>query len=238
MKMIGLEFQKIKRTTMYFTMISLSVLPVIMILLRHLVSNDPEKKFYTTVANNNIVITICLYTVFIILTNYIITREYRDRTMIYLFITPQSRKKILMSKFGLLFILLFCLGSLTYGSILILNLIFGGVNGEIITKMVGAWLASVVLSFFLMPFIAMIALWRKNFISSMMISLVLIIFTIPFMFKENIYVFPHLIPMAVSNNLLRIQNKLDIDYLRASIILAAVCVICSLISMRLFNRKE
>ncbi len=238
LKFIGLEFHKIKRTTMYLIIISLSVLPVLMILLQYLVSNDSEKEFYTTVASNNIVITMCLYTVAIILANFIITREYQDRTIIYLFITPQSRKKILASKFGLLFILLFSLGAFTYGSILILNMIFGGVDGDVAAKMIGAWFSGVILFFLLMPFIVLIALWRKNFISSMLISLVLVIFTTPFMFTENIYMFPHLIPMAVSNNLLRINNKLDINYPVAFIILAVVFVSCSLLSMKLFNRKE
>lgn len=238
MNLIRLEFRKIRGTIMYIIMMCLAALPTFMILLQYIVSNDTEKEFYTTVANSNIIITMCLYTAFIISTNYIITREYRDRTLIYLFITPQSRTKILASKFGLLFLLLFAFSALTYGSILILNLIFGGVDVEIVKRMVEAWLASVVLSFFLMPLIAVIALWRKNFISSMLIALVLTIFTIPFMFKVNIYAFPHLIPMAVSNNILRIQNELSLNYPCAFAILAVICVICSLISMKLFNRKE
>ena len=238
LNLIGLEFQKIRRTTIYSTVIFLSALPVFMIVLQYIVSKDSKKEFYTTVANSNIIITMCLYTVFIILTNYVISREHRDSTLIYLFITPQNRKKILAAKFGLLFLLLFGLGALTYGSILIVNLILGGVDGEILKRMTEAWLASVILSFFLMPFIAMIALWRKNFISSMLIALVLVIFTLPFMFKENAYIVPHLLPMAVSNNVLRIQNKLEFNYPCAFLLLAVICVICSLISMKLFNRKE
>lgn len=238
LKLIGLEFQKIRRTTIYFTTLCLSLLPAIMILLQYIISHDSKQDFYTTVANSNVIITMCLYTAFIILTNYVITREYRDRTLIYLFITPQNRMKILFSKFGLLFLLLFGVSAITYGSIFIMNLIFGGVDAEVVKRIVGAWFASAILSFLLMPLIAMIALWRKNFISSMLIALVLVIFTLPFMFKENIYAFPHLIPMAVSNNILRIQNRLTLNYPCAFILLAIICVVGSLISMKLFSRKE
>lgn len=238
MKLIPLEFKKIKNTTMYFIITSLAILPVLLVLLQYLISSESEKKFYTSVADSNIVITMCLYTASIILANFIITREYRDRTMIYLFITPQSRLKILVSKFELLFISLFCLGTVTYGGLLILNLIFGGTDSENIMRITGAWIMNIVLTFLLMPFVVMIALWRKNFISSMLISLVLVIFTTPFMFTEKVYAFPHLIPMTVSMNILTIQNKLDLNYPCALGILGIVCVVCMVVSIKLFSQKK
>ncbi|MCL2719099.1 MAG: ABC transporter permease [Lachnospiraceae bacterium] len=238
MKYITLELRKIKKTSMSYIIFLFATLPILLMLLLHITSDEINKEFYTIIANYSVIITMCLFTVSIILANYIITREYQESTIIYLFIAPVSRKKILASKFGLLFLILFTLSIFTYGCIFLLNVMLGEVNSDIFARYVAACLSGAFLFFLLMPLIVAIALWRKNFISSMLISLVMLIFTSPFMFTQNFYAFPHLIPMAVSNNMLMTDNKLDINYPLAFLILALVGCLFTFVSVRLFEKKE
>lgn len=236
--LIKLELTKVKRTSMGKIIVALTLLPPVLIMIQYLCIKDDNKDFFTTLTGSNVIITMCLCTSLIIFSSYIFSREYQDKTYIYLFISPKSKRSIFVAKYltVLVEMLISCGGS--YGITLLMNVIFGDVDSEIIEKFLLAWLCGVSLLFLLMPFIVAINIWKKNFISSMLIALVLLIFTFPFMFKENFYIFPQLVPMAVVNNLLKIEGKIDINYGLVYGIMIGVFAIFTVLSLRAFEKKE
>lgn len=236
--LIKLESTKVKRTSMGKIIVALTLLPPVLIMIQYLCIKDDNKDFFTTLTGSNVIITMCLCTSLIIFSSYIFSREYQDKTYIYLFISPKSKRSIFVAKYltVLVEMLISCGGS--YGITLLMNVIFGDVDSEIIEKFLLAWLCGVSLLFLLMPFIVAINIWKKNFISSMLIALVLLIFTFPFMFKENFYIFPQLVPMAVVNNLLRVEDKIDINYGLVYGIMIGVFAIFTVLSLRAFEKKE
>jgi hypothetical protein len=235
-KLVRLEVLKLKRSSMNVMLLALSIVPILLIIIQYAVTSN--QSFFTTVSRNNRIISISIFSVVIIIANYILAREYKERTIIYLFITPKSRTKILLSKYILLFFIILILGALSFGSLFIANALTDGITKEILLKYLGAWLVGSGMFFLLTPVVVYVALVREDFISALLISLVVFIFTCPFMFKEQYYGLPHLIPMVAVNKFLSTDGVSDLNFPLLFLILGVVFLLFLYLSIRRFNRKE
>jgi len=236
-RLVYLELVKLKKSSMNGILLAITVLPILLIIVQYVVK-DGKKVFFSTVSANNTIISMSIFSVVIIVANYIIAREYKERTLIYLFITPKSKTKILLSKYILLFLIILVLGALSFGTLIIANIFINGITSKVLAKLLGAWLIGTVMFFLLTSVVVYVALLRGDFISSLLISLVFFMFTCPFMFKNNYYIFPNLIPIVTVSNFLNINKIKSMDYIRSFSILGVVFLVFLYLSINRFNRKE
>jgi len=119
------------------------------------------------------IITILGPFIFALVTGYVLSREYTDRTINQLFTYPVSRIRILTAKFGVIFTitaiasLLSCMSAVLIGCIKTFS---GAVSFDMILHGIGMNLSTCILAFGTIPVAAAVSILGKNVIPPMILG--------------------------------------------------------------------
>jgi len=234
-KLIGLELKKIKNTFVNVLILISIVAPILMTMLVYAACND--KTFLEVVISNSVYIQMIPFAVTVIFGCFIVAREYKENMIVYMEITPQSQTKLMLSKLVVI-VLELCLTQLiTFGLLFIINAVIDGFDFALLIKYINAGFISAVAFSALAPLIVFVSLMRRNFSSASFTFLMIYMFTFPFIFSENGYVFPHLLPMILVTKSFGNLKYDKISFLCGALILTAVALIFSYLSIRKINKK-
>lgn len=236
-RLLALEFLKLKGALLNILLLCTIFLPILIIVIQYMVSKD-SSSFFSVVATNSTVISLSIFSVVIILASYIVAREYKDNTITYLLMTPNSRTKILVSKLIMLFISILLIESFTFAVLLATGYVLEGLSISYAIKFLETWVKSSVMYFLLTSVVVYIALVRRNFVSSLLIPLIALVFTSPFIYKETYIIFPHLIPIVAVSNTLGVDLNQGTNNPLQFIILFVVFIVFLFLSIRKFSARE
>ncbi|SEW45976.1 ABC transporter permease [[Clostridium] fimetarium] len=233
--LIGLELKKIKNTFVNGLVLISILAPILMIVLVYAVSSD--KTFLEVVISNSVYIQMIPFAVTVIYGCFIVTREYKENMIVYLEITPQSQTKIMLSKL-IVTVLELCLTQvITFVLLFIINAVIDGFDFALLMKYVKVSLISAGALSALVPLIVFISLVRRSFSSASIIFLMIFMFTFPFIFSENGYVFPHLLPMILVAKFFGNLRYDKISFLCGALVLTLVAMLFLYLSIRKTNKK-
>lgn len=236
-RLLALEFLKLKGSLLNVLLLCTIFLPILIIVIQYMVSKD-SSSFFSVVASNSTVISLSIFSVIIILASYIVAREYKDNTITYILMTPNSRIKVLVSKFIMLFISILLIEFFTFALLLITGYVLEGLSISYAIKFLEAWAKSSVMYFLLTSVVVYIALVRRNFVSSLLIPLIALVFTSPFMYKETYIIFPYLIPIVAVSNTLGVELNQGSSNSLQFVILFAVFIVFLFLSIKKFSARE
>lgn len=234
--LINLELIKVRNTFANGLALISIIAPILMIIMVYAVGDD--KPFLEIVKSNSVFVQMIPFAVTVIYGCFIVAREYKENMMVYLKITPQSQTKIMLSK---LFVILFqlCLTQLvTFILLFILNAVIDGFDTVLLLKYIKAGLISAGTLSALVPLIVFISMIRQSFSSASLIFLILFMFTFPFIFSENGYVFPHLLPMILVARFFDNSKYDKISLLYGSSILATTAIVFLYLLIKKSKIKE
>ncbi|WP_110932783.1 ABC transporter permease [Paenibacillus bouchesdurhonensis] len=235
-KLVYLEFLKLKRSYINIFLFLSMFLPILFIVIQYFLSQN-EETFFLTITNNTSTISISIFSIIMILASYIMAREYKENMFSYLFITPNSRTKVLISKLLLLFIVILLLELITFVTLIIIHMFVGEFTMEKAGMLLEAWILSSLMFFLLTPLVVYIVLLRRGFVSSLLILLAGFIFTYPFIYKEYYYFLPHLIPLVTVSDHLGADVNAANGWMTMAIMLG-VFFLFTFLSIKKINRKD
>ena len=233
--LIGLELKKIKNTFVNGLALISILAPILMIALVYAVSSD--KTFLEVVISNSVYIQMIPFAVTVIYGCFIVTREYKENMIVYLEITPQSQTKIMLSKLIVTVFELCLTQVITFVLLFIINAVIDGFDFVLLMKYVKVALISAAALSALVPLIVFISLVRRSFSSASIIFLMIFMFTFPFIFSENGYVFPHLLPMILVAKFFGNLRYDKISFLCGALVLTLVAMLFLYLSIRKTNKK-
>lgn len=234
-KLLYLEFLKLKRSFIFVILLTAVLLPICLIVIKYLTMGDSES-FFSAISQNSIIISVSIFSAAIIIGCYVVTREFKESTIQYLLTSIVPKTKILLSKIILLFIVIFSLEIITFGLLIIVNSFVGGLTTTILTDLLKAWLVSSSMLFLLTPAFVFVALMKREFAPSMILVLVFFMFTYPFGSKVH-YLLPHLIPLQIVSYILG-ASTYSHNYYLAFCIMIEVFAGFLLLSIYKFGKRE
>ncbi|MBW4084444.1 ABC transporter permease [Paenibacillus sp. S150] len=234
-KLVYLELLKIKRSYINLFLILSIFIPILFIVIQYVISKE-DTTFFSVISKNTSTISVTIFSMIIILATYLIAREYKENTLTYLFVTPVSRTKLLLSKLLLLLLMIVLLELITFGLLALIHLFLGDFTLALASRLFDVWWISSLMFFLLTPVVTYIVLLRKDFVPSLLISLAGFIFTFPFVYRDFYYFFPHLIPMVTVTNYLENDVSVTSNGMPLLIMLA-VFVVFLFLSITKINRK-
>lgn len=92
--MIGFEIKKIRHTFLQPLILISLIGPLLMITVINTI--DENKNFFEVVASNSVFVQMIPFAVTVIFGCFIVAREYKENTMVYLKIMPCSQVKIFL----------------------------------------------------------------------------------------------------------------------------------------------
>jgi hypothetical protein len=212
------------------------VAPIAMIIVMFVVNGD--KTFFEVVVSNSVFVQIIPFAVTVIFGCFIVAREYKENMMIYLKITPQSPVKIMLSKFVLILAQLCFTQIFTFIMLFLINTIIDGYDADLLLKYIEAGLISAGTLSCLVPLVVFVSILRRSISGSALLLLVIFMMTFPFIFSENGYIFPHLLPMILVAKFFGNSVYDRISFLYGLLILAAVFIIFLYLSIRRTKKKD
>lgn len=231
--LMKLELLKLKRLSLNILLLIVVLMPILIITVYYIYSKD-DSSFFDILKDNNVIVSLSIFATNIIFTTFIVAIEYKDNKISYLLITPVARTKILLGKFTIASLIILMTGLIEFGLLFTIGMVVEGFKMAYLSNMIIVWLLSSILYIMLTPLIIYIVLWKKSFAASLLISLVVMIFTTPFMYGEMYVYFPHLIPIVTVSNYL--GNSLN-DSVPHNQIAFAVLAVLFAIFMFLSVRK-
>ena len=235
-KMIGFEIKKIRHTFIQLLILISLIGPLLMITVINAI--DGKKNFFEVVVSNSVFVQMIPFAVTVIFGCFIVGREYKENMMVYMKIMPQSQVKIMLSKVIVIIIELWFAQILTFIMLFIINTVIDGYDTGVLLKFIGAGLISAGALSCLVPLIVFISLLRRSFSSSALILLVIFMMTFPYIFSENGYIFPHLLPMIMVAKFFGSSVYDKISFLSGTLILIAIATIFGYLSIRITKKKE
>ena len=235
-KMIGIELMKIKHTFLQVLIIVSLVGPIAMIAVIY--ASSDNKTFFEVVSSKSVYVQIIPFAVTVILGCFIVGREYKENMMIYLKITPQSQVRIMLSKLIVIVLELWFTQMFTFIMLYVINTVIDGFDTDLLLKYIEVGLISAGALSCLVPLMIFISLLRRSFSSSALIFLIVFMLTFPYMFTEDGYIFPHLLPMILVGKFLGNSVYDKIDFWCGTLILIAVAAIFLYLSIRKTKKKE
>lgn len=229
-----IECEKLKKTFLMILFPIALIVPIALVLIPY---RFQTVSLTQVVTKNSVFIQMISYAYVVISGCYMITREYKENTISYIRVTPQSLLKVLFCKYIVLFIEIVILQLFVYGSLSIINGFIIGFTTYITTKFLMAGLLSTIFLSCITPIVVFVSLWRKNFTSATLTFLILFMLTYPFAFMSYGYIFPHLIPIILVSKFLGYGHYTQISYTIGIAILAAVFIAFSYLSIMQVKKK-
>lgn len=233
--LIGFEFKKIRHTFLQALIVASLAGPAAMIAVIYASGN---KTFFETVTGNSVFVQMLPFAVTVIFACYIVTREFKDNTILYLKITPQSPVRIMLSKMLLTVAELGFSQIVSFVLLFIINTGMDGFDAKLPVKYLEAGLISAGAFGCLVPLMIFISLLRRSFSGSALVFLVIFMLTFPFAFTENGQVFPHLLPMILVARFFGNSIYDNTGIWSSVFILVATAVIFLYLSVRITEKKE
>lgn len=235
-KIICFEIRKIRHTFLQPLILISLIGPLLMIAVINAI--DEEKNFFEVVVSNSIFVQMIPFVVTVIFGCFIVAREYKENMMVYLKMMPHSQVKIMLSKVIVIILELCITQILTFIMLFVINTLIDGYDIDFFYKYLGAGLISAATLCCLIPLIVFISLLRRSFSSASLIILVIFMMTFPYVFTENGYIFPHLLPMILVAKFFgsTVYDKLSL--LSGALILIAIATIFGYLSIRITKKKE
>ncbi|MDD4113547.1 MAG: ABC transporter permease [Herbinix sp.] len=234
--MIGLEIKKIRHTFLQPLILLSLIGPLLMITVINAI--DSDKTFLEVVVSNSVFVQMIPFAVTVIFGCFIVAREYKENMMVYLKIMPHSQVKIMFSKIIVIVLELWLTQIITFIMLFLINTVIEGYDIDILLKYIGAGLISATTFSCLVPLIVFISLLRRNFSGSALILLIIFMMTFPFIFSENGYIFPHLLPMILVAKSFGSSVYNKISFLGGTLILIGIATIFYCLSIRIAKKKE
>lgn len=235
-KMLGYELMKIKHTFLRILIIVSIIGPLATIVVMNAINDS--KTFFEVVKSNIVFVQLIPFVVTVIFGCFVVAREYKENMMIYLKITPQLQVKIMLSKLSLIVLELCFTQLLTFILLFVINTVIDGYDMDLLLKYIEVGLISAGTLCCLAPLIVYISLLRRSFSSASLIILVIFMLTFPYIFSENGYIFPYLLPMIMVAKFLGSSVYDKISYGCGTIILLTVASVFLYFSIRKTKKKE
>ncbi|RMC99196.1 transporter [Clostridium autoethanogenum] len=246
LNMICSEFFKLKKTCIApLVLIGGTIMTILMFAARHIteVNMSFEKYAYNIEQTNFIMLFIVLFS---IISAYVFSREFTDKTANVLYAYPASKSKIFMSKLVVIYILIF----LTYViEIISIPLSYYFLNGNlpeinVIIKDLKANILSMLFQFLLVPIPVLIANLSRNIIMPMTYGILGFILSCLLRTQSFSYCakyIPLLSPWLsvdyfYSNAHVDLDYRVDLNYIIISSVLCFIFFIS--ISIYEFNKKD
>lgn len=234
MRMIALltlitsEFLKLKRTNLYFGLIATSVFISI---ISAILALQDEFSIASMLSQSVILINYIIgISVFSIFTGLVISKEYEQETIPYLFTSPYKRIEFLFAKM----ILILCLISFTVILTFILSLVIGVIftnelfNLNEILPYVKVYVLTIFMQFSLLPLVILLTMVWKNYIVSIALGLVTA-FSIGIISATPIGAFyPWSAPLFITYDLLDIIDTYMIKHITGLVALFVITLLASL----------
>lgn len=235
-KLLDCELMKIKHTFLQILILVSLIGSIAMITVIYVINDN--KAFFEIVKSNSVFVQIIPFAITVIFGCYIVAREYKEDMIIYLEITPQSQVKIMLSKFIVIFLELCLTQILTFFILFIVNTVIDGYDIDLLLKYMKVGLISAGTLSCLVPLMIFISLLRRSFSSASLIFLVIFMLTFPYIFSENGYIFPHLLPMIMVAKFFGSSSYYKISYGLGALILIALAAIFLFLSVVKTKKKE
>jgi len=234
--LIGLEIKKTKNTFIFVLFLLSIVAPLALVLFAY-ASNKGANTFFEIVANNCVFIQLLPFAFSVIIGCFIIAREYRDNTMIYLKNTPQSQAKVIFAKILTIVIEVWITQLCTFILLFLINAVVNADSAELMEYSKTGLVSAVTISA-LVPFVAFISVIRRNFSGSAITILLLYMMTFPLIFSENGSLFPHLLPMVLLGKAFGVAQYKNVGIIYGGCILVVLATLFTYLSVRKFSEEE
>lgn len=214
------ELLKLKRSKMFFISILGSVVAPFMVVVAsyvHMRTEDPAQliTFSEIFSDTN------LYTVLIIgvplygvITAYLFSREYMEDTLKNLLTIPVSRINFIMSKLIILLMWIMLLTLVAWGLTLLLGILgqFQGLSTPLIVEYLGRFITGGVLVFILSTPIVLVAVVMKNYVPTIILTIVITLINVMSGNSEHRALFPWAAAGDIANGTLLPTYPAEISY--------------------------
>ncbi len=174
-----------------------------------------------------------------VITGYVVSGEYQQRTIDILFTYPVSRIKLFMLKQAVMFIFSICLYTSFLLSAILFGIVFIGIpEGEMILKLLRLIFTMVVLNFVLVPLTSFICLLAKSSGTSIFTGMGYFISYMCFINIKHSLIIPTCTPNKLVNNFFVKESISRGDIKGILAVSAAVFVTSGLISAVYYSRHD
>jgi len=198
------ELLKLKRSSMFLiSILGAAVAPFVVVVATYV--HEPATPFKELFYNVN------LYTVLIIgvplygvVTTYLFNREYTENTLKNILTIPVSRVSFIMSKTLLLFMWIMMLTVTAWGITLVLGLLtqFNGINISVLTESLKQFIIGGLLLFILSSPIILLTLVMKNYVPTIIFTVVITLINVMGGNSEHRALFPWAAAGDIANDTL------------------------------------
>ncbi|MEK4083130.1 ABC transporter permease [Psychrobacillus sp. FSL K6-1415] len=214
------ELLKLKRSKMFLISILGSVVAPFMVVVAsyvHMKTENPaqlitfDEIFYETNLYTVLIIGVPLYGV---ITAYLFGREYLEDTLKNLLTIPVSRISYIMSKLVILFMWIMLLSLVSWGLTLLLGILgqFEGLSTLLIVEYLGRFITGGILVFILSTPIVLIAVVMKNYVPTIILTIVITMINVMSGNSEHRALFPWAAAGDIANGTLQPTYPAEISY--------------------------
>ena len=213
--LLSTELLKLKRSSMFLiSILGAAVAPFVVVVATYV--HEPATPFKELFYNVN------LYTVLIIgvplygvVTSYLFNREYTENTLKNILTTPVSRVSFIMSKTLLLFMWIMMLTVTAWGITLVLGVLtqFNGLNISVLTESLKQFSIGGLLLFILSSPIILLTLVMKNYVPTIIFTVVITLINVMGGNSEHRALFPWAAAGDIANNTLPLTYPPEYSYI-------------------------
>ncbi|WP_077603562.1 ABC transporter permease [Oceanobacillus sojae] len=228
------EFLKLKRSSMFLiSLLGSAVAPFVVVIATFI--HEPATPFQDLFYNVN------LYTVLIIgvplygvVTTYLFNREYTENTLKNLLTIPVSRVSFIISKTLLLFLWIMMLSIIAWGLTLFLGMLtqFDGLSSSLLLDSLKQFSTGGILLFVLSTPIILVTLVTKNYVPTIIFTVVITLINVMAGNSEHRGLFPWAAAGDISNQTLPPTYPVEYSY-----IIIATTALIGFISMFVYFKK-
>ncbi|SDX41516.1 bacitracin transport system permease protein [Marininema mesophilum] len=211
------ELLKLKRSKMFLlSIIGAAVAPLMVAIAMFIQEPTVLAKFDVLFLNTSkyavLIIGAPLYGV---ITAYLYSREYTEDTLKNLLTIPVSRISLLMSKWILLFFWIMLLTLVVWGLALLMGILlqFEGLSFLMVTQSFGKFAIAGVFLFILSTPIVLITLMLKNFVPTIVVTIVITLLNVMLATSEHRGLFPWVAALDIANGTLEPTYPSEVSYL-------------------------
>ena len=170
-----------------------------------------DEIFYETNLYTVLIIGVPLYGV---ITAYLFGREYLEDTLKNLLTIPVSRISYIMSKLVILFMWIMLLSLVSWGLTLLLGILgqFEGLNTLLIVEYLGRFITGGILVFILSTPIVLVAVVMKNYVPTIILTIVITMINVMSGNSEHRALFPWAAAGDIANGTLQQTYPAEISY--------------------------
>ncbi|PEB54353.1 hypothetical protein CON65_03545 [Bacillus pseudomycoides] len=240
------ELLKLKRSIILWILPIATIVPIILSLvpLYHMKSTNEGDEFNLLVmfiqgdlAFLNLIIGVPLFT---LITSYVFSIEYQQRTINNLFTYSYSRLHFLFGKMTVIFILITAviLSSFFISLIVAVGVLSIPIDYNIIIKYLIVYSCMILMQFALVPFYALLSIWKKNIIFPMFISIILTVIAGLIMEYDIAMLFPWSTPSRVTFGMTNYYNYASVRYDLSISSLTFLFFVSLILNIKYYNNSD